>query len=396
MKSKVAVIRCEEYREESVKQAVAEGIRLIGGLDGLFEKEEQILLKPNLLSRAKPEAAVTTHPSVFGAVAELFSQEGYRNLSYGDSPGQPVSTERAAEACGLAPVAKRLGIPAGEFSKGETVEFPEGRLCKQFEISDAARKADGIVSICKMKTHQLERITGGVKNTLGCVYGFNKGVSHAKFPDPERFGQMLVDLNLLLPMKLFVMDGVTAMEGNGPGSGTPIHMGLILVSTDPVAMDAVFCRLINLKPELVPTITYGAAAGLGVYREDEIELVGETELEPFCKPDFDVFRNEIARKKWERLTLLRPLVLKKPVIDREKCIRCGACVAACPLPEKAVRFPDGNDANDRNGGGSRVRQPAPQYDYGKCIRCYCCQEMCPEKAITVKTPLLGKWFVYRS
>lgn len=382
-KSKVAVIRCETYGTEAVYQAIKEGMERIGGLECLFSKEEAILLKPNLLARANPEQAKTTHPSVFRGVARLFREKGYENLTYGDSPGQVMSPAKVAEGCGLAKEAEEYQIPLGEFTRGKTVNFPGGHLCKQFELSQAALEADGIVSICKMKTHQLERITGGVKNSLGCVYGLNKGVSHAKFPNSEEFGQMLVDLNLLLPIKLFVMDGIVAMEGNGPSSGTPIHMGVILISTDPVALDAVFCRLIRLDPKRVPTIRYGAEAGLGRYEENEIELLGETDLTLLEKPDFDVFRDEISQKKWDKLKLLRGITLKKPVIDKKRCVRCGACVKACPLEEKAIAFP-GEDHKD-----------VPRYHYSRCIRCYCCQEMCPEKAIDVKIPLLARLFVYR-
>lgn len=382
-KSKVAVIRCETYDPEAVYQAVKEGIQLIGGLEHLFSKEEAILLKPNLLARADPDLAKTTHPSVFRAVARLFRESGYEHLTYGDSPGQVLNPAKVAEGCGLAKEANEFEIPMGEFTRGKTVAFPQGRLCKQFEVSQAALEADGIVSICKMKTHQLERITGGVKNSLGCVYGLNKGVSHAKFPDPQQFGQMLVDLNRLLPMKLFVMDGIVAMEGNGPASGTPIPMGVILVSADPVAMDAVFCRLIHLDRLLVPTVRYGAEAGLGRCNDDEIELLGESDLTSLEKPDFDVFRSEIAQKKWDKLKLLRGIALKKPVINEKRCVRCGACVNACPLEEKAIAFP------------GQAHKDVPRYHYRRCIRCYCCQEMCPEKAIDVKTPLLARLLVYR-
>ena len=74
---------------------------------------------------------------------------------------------------------------------------------------------------------------------------------------------------------------------------------------------------------------------------------------------------------------------RKPVILKNQCIGCGACVAACPLEEKAVFFHE-KDVKAPGNGEKRV----PVYDYGKCIRCYCCQEMCPERAIVVKRKLL--------
>lgn len=382
MKSKVAVIRCDTYDDEKVFAAVKEGVALLGGLASIVPKSDKILFKPNLLNKAAPDKAVTTHPAVFDAVIRLFKEQGYENMFYGDSPGNPMNPEKIAEACGIRQVGEKYGLKFGEFNKGRTVNFPEGQFVKQFEISEGALDADAIINVCKMKTHQLERITGGVKNLLGCIYGLNKGMCHAKFPDPESFGKMLVDLNRCLKPKLHVMDGIVAMEGNGPFSGTPVEMKVILISTDPVALDTVFCKLINLDPMLVPTNKYGEAFGLGQCRDENIEIVG-ADLADLIHIDFDVSREAAKTGKWQNLSAVKSLLLKKPVIMAEKCIKCGICVDACPVEGKAMYFKD-----------DKKTEP-PKYRYEKCIRCYCCQEMCPEKAITVRTPLLGKMMIYR-
>jgi uncharacterized protein (DUF362 family)/NAD-dependent dihydropyrimidine dehydrogenase PreA subunit len=383
MKSKVAVIRCDSYDIEQVFAAVSQGIELIGGVEELVPKTDRLLFKPNLLNKAVPDKAVTTHPSVFDAAIRFFREAGYENMFYGDSSGNPTNPEKIAEACGIKQIGDKYGLRYGEFNRGRTVNYPEGRFVKQFEISEGALEAAAIINVCKMKTHQLERITGGVKNLLGCVYGLNKGTSHAKFPDSDSFGKMLVDLSRCLKPKLHIMDGIMAMEGNGPFSGTPVPMNVILVSQDPVAMDSVFCRLINLDPMLVPTIRYGEEFGLGKWRDDDIEILGE-DIKSLVNKQFDVSREIVKAQKWRNLAKVRQLVLKKPVIMSEKCVKCGICVEACPVDGKAMYFTDGK------------KTEPPKYRYDKCIRCYCCQEMCPEKAITVKTPLLGKLFIYKN
>ncbi|MFL7809951.1 MAG: 4Fe-4S binding protein, partial [Anaerolineae bacterium] len=73
---------------------------------------------------------------------------------------------------------------------------------------------------------------------------------------------------------------------------------------------------------------------------------------------------------------IKKLVLARPVIDAEACVRCGQCVAVCPVPDKALRFDHG-------------RSEPPVYHYERCIRCYCCHEMCPQRAIHTRRPLLG-------
>lgn len=381
MKSRVAVIPCGGYEQELVYDAIERGVSLLGGWDRFIKPEEKILLKPNLLNRADPDKAVTTHPAVFEAVIRNLKGKGFGRLTYGDSPGHPGSAEKTAEICGLKEIADRLEVAFGDFSRSKTIDFVRGRITRKFEICQGALDADAIVNLCKMKTHQLERITGGVKNMFGCVYGMNKGASHAKYPDAESFAQMLIDLNLLLKARLHIMDGVVAMEGNGPGSGTPVKMNVMLFSEDPVALDATFCRLVDLDPSTIPTVFYGAIFGLGRWKEGDIEIVGVDNLDDYSNPRFDVPREKTSGGKWSYLNKLKVLA-RKPVILKEKCVRCGACVAACPLEEKAVCFPDGEVS--RPG----VKREAPVYDYKKCIRCFCCQEMCPEKAIIVKRKLI--------
>jgi uncharacterized protein (DUF362 family)/ferredoxin len=375
-KSKVAVVRCDSYDEERVYAAVKRGMELLGGAGAFAAAGERILLKPNVLVGAKPEEAVTTHPAVLAAAIRLFSEAGAR-LSYGDSPGFGKPAE-ALSKCGLAAAAERFGVPLGEFERGRSVDFPQGSFGTRFDIAQACLEADGIVSLPKMKTHQLTRITGAVKNQFGCVYGLNKARFHVKVPNQENFAKMLVDLNRALPLRLCIMDGIEAMEGNGPRGGSPRAMNCLLLSADPVALDAVFCRMIDLDPEFVPTITYGAKTGLGRYAEAEVEILGD-DPGPLRRPDFDVVRKPAASAagKMGLPHFIGNAVFPRPRIDPEACMKCGVCVSACPVEGKALSFRKG-------------RTEARVYDYRRCIRCYCCQEMCPYKAISVRKPFLGR------
>lgn len=383
MNSKVAVVPCASYEHDAVMHAVRMGLELIGAFD-VVSTHEHILLKPNLLSAAAPEKAITTHPEVFGAVAAALSSKGYRNISYGDSPGNPItSPEKAADICGLHTVANTLSIPEADFSQTVPVTFSEGNRAKRFNFAKAAVEADAIVNICKMKTHALERITGAVKNMYGCVQGANKAMGHVHFPDPWLFAEMLCDIHRFLKPRLHIMDGITAMEGNGPSSGVPRHMGLLLFSEDPVALDTVFCHLIGLDPKLVPTCVSGAAYGIGTMDPDHIKILmqdGSCGLNALVSkygcPDFDVYRDRKEKSLLRKTVSLLPIFRERPCVDKTSCIGCGLCEKACPVPGKAVHAGKGNKA---------------KYDYNKCIRCYCCQEMCPEKAIFVKrNPFGGK------
>lgn len=377
LKSKVAVIRCEDYQESAVRKAVRKGLEQLGGIGEFGKPGEKLLLKPNLLSGRSPERMVTVHPLVFKAVAEVFQESGFQ-LTYGDSPSLSVP-ENVSRKAGLFSVAEAMGIPLADFQKGVKISYPQAQIAQQLKLAPGVLEADGMISIAKMKTHALTRITGAVKNQFGCVPGLLKGEFHVKMPDIFKFSAVLVDICTFLKPRLYIMDGIWAMEGNGHSSGTPRQMKVLLFSTDPVALDAVFCRLIHLKPEFVPFMKIGENAGLGTYLTNQIEILGD-ELEELIQPDFKVVRRPADRFITSRYfpTFLKNQISPKPVINKDLCIKCGACVEACPVIPKAV-----------NWSTSDHRQ-VPVYDYKHCIRCYCCQENCPYKAIFVETPWLGK------
>lgn len=375
-KVKVALVPLDTYEQERVNEAVQKGVKLLGGIERFVSPDEKVLLKPNLLARALPQRAITTHPAVYAAVAKLLREAGYQHLSYGDSPGSPTTTpEKAADTCGISTVADKYGVMAADFANGSVVSFPEGHTARSFYLCRGVQEADAIISLCKMKTHALERITGAVKNLYGCVCGVNKATGHASYPSSEIFADMLCDMHRCLKPRLHIMDGVTAMEGNGPTSGTPVAMNVLLFSADPVALDSVFAALIDLDPATVPTCVSGAREGIGEMNADRIEVLTpngpmsvKQAREHWGKPDFDVFRGQMKKGLLFKVMPLLPFLQNRPKVNRAKCVACGVCQEACPVPEKAVH----------SGNGQKA-----VYDYKKCIRCYCCQEMCPAKAIQV-------------
>lgn len=377
VKSKVALVKCDTYEYSQVKQAVEQGISLLGEWDKFVSPGEKILLKPNLLAPEPPEKCVTTHPAVFRAAAEALLSKGAK-VSYGDSPAMNTP-ERVAKKSGIFDAGEGLGLELADFKQGKTIFFQEGVQNKKFYIANGVLESDGIISLPKLKTHGLVKLTGAIKNQFGCIPGVLKGEFHVKLPDINDFARMLIDLNCLLKPRLFIMDGIMAMEGNGPRGGRPRKMGVLLFSADPVALDATVSRMVNVNPETIPTIRMGEKLGLGKYKKEDIDILGDSISNIICTT-FDSGKSSSIMSmntKW-----LRNLMIPRPEIEETKCIQCGICVNMCPLKPGAVDwFKDDKSL-------------PPVYDYNRCIRCYCCQELCPEGAISLKSPRLSRLFDY--
>jgi len=374
--SKVVVVKCESYDENKVRAAIKKGFDLLGGASLFAARDEKILLKPNILSGESPQKCISPHPTVFKAIAQEFSEIGSQ-LSFGDSPGfgNPLGNARKA---GFLDVAESLNIPFADFENTVSMQNPDGKLINKFEIAKGVVDCDGLISISKLKTHALTRITGAIKNQFGCIPGPRKAEFHSVMPNAVQFSKMLIDLNLLLKPRLFIMDGIMAMEGNGPRNGKPKPMHVLLFSTDPVALDSTVCKLIGLDVNMVEPLAIGEEFGLGTI--SQIDYLGDP-LEDFINLDFDVNRSKVPTTtdtSFLSANIMRKFTAPRPTIDSEKCTRCGTCVSVCPAEPKALSWQDDG------------RKFPPVYDYSKCIRCYCCQELCPENAIYVKIPLLGK------
>lgn len=378
MKSRVVLLRCAGYSEELVYRVLKKGIDLLGGAEVFVKKGERILLKPNILAGEPPEKNVTTHPAVLKAAIRIFMEAG-AVLSCGDSPG----FERyagAARISGLAAAAEDFGVPMADFTRGEKTSFPEGKVCREFFIAKGVLGADGLISLSKLKTHGLTRITGAVKNQYGCIQGLAKAAFHAKYQDIRQFSLLLADLNLFIKPRLCILDGIEAMDGDGPRNGTTYPLQGLIISADPVAADSVFCRLIGLDPAFVPTNKAGLESGLGTFLEEDITLLGDS-IEDLKAPNFKVIPFPVLENApYAYYRAAKALLLPRPALKPDLCRRCGDCEKVCPVPDKAVRM--------------NKKKKLPEFNYNICIRCFCCQEMCGAGAIKRNTPLLGQIFFF--
>ena len=370
--SKVALIRCESYEQAEVSASVQRGVDLLGGAGGFVSPGEKILLKPNWIMAVPPERHATTHPTVFRAVCEIFRAAG-ADLCFGDSPGRGSTEDEALEAAkatGFLDVSTALDVPLADFIHGREVDTGT----QEFYIANGALDCDGIISLPKLKTQGFLKLTGAVKNQMGCIPGRRKGAYHQKLHKPADFARMLIDLNMFLKPRLYIMDGIVGMEGNGPMSGDPKKMNVLLLSSDPIALDATVCRLVDLNPEYSYTVSLGMQAGHGTYLSDEITLLGDG-IDSFISRDFNINRDPISNVRGAGVfSFGNDAGVPKPYIAEEKCLRCGVCIDMCPISPKALEWP----------GGDKGKSPV--YDYSRCIRCFCCQEFCPHGAILIKEP----------
>ena len=372
--SKVAIVRCANYEPERVLEAARRAFELIGGFGRFVRPGQRVLIKPNLLAAAEPARAVTTHPAVVRVLAMLVREAG-AEAWVGDSPGgvEWNVTARALEVSGIGPAARDAGAEVRDFDAGDAqvVECPDGVVLKRFALARAVVDADVVISLAKLKTHGQALYTGAVKNLLGCVPGGGKIRVHQVAPQSRQLAAALLDIYSVVRPRLALIDGVVAMEGNGPAQGDPRHLGLLVASEDSVAADAVASHIIGYPARSIHMLRQATERGLGVGDLDGIEVVGEPLEEVVC-PDFVRSSNLLVElvPRWLARLVSRAVAVD-PAIDQGKCRRCGLCQRSCPA--KAIQ-----------GDGPFA------IDYAACIRCFCCHELCPHEAVVLRRSFLSR------
>jgi len=372
----VAVSRCGSYELSAVKAALRELLDNCGGVEAIFGGARSIALKVNLLSRTPPERAATTHPAIVTAFAQIICESGRRPIVIESPPGpyNAAVLRSFYSRCGIEEAAGAGGADLSYDTTVTRVSCPDGAASKSYNLIGAALNADAIVSLARLKTHAFMAMTGAVKNMFGCVPGMEKVEAHAHFADAALFGEQLVDICECVKPVFSVVDAVTAMEGEGPQSGVPRDVGLILGGRSPYNVDLAAAGLIGLKPSRVPAVAAAARRGLCP------ETVGRLDIRGLGGPFGDVavrdFRKASSTGMLARFggmfggRLVRALT-PRPVVKPSACAGCGICAEHCPAQTIEMR------------GKAKIV-------HKKCISCFCCHELCPHKAINIHRNMIFK------
>ncbi|MEM6593043.1 MAG: DUF362 domain-containing protein, partial [Cyanobacteria bacterium P01_C01_bin.73] len=250
---------------------------------------KRVFIKPNYNTGDPAPAA--TDPTVLETMVQVLQASGASQITVGDRSGM-ANTRAAmtqmqvfnlAERYGFTPlVFDELGRSDWQYFSGEGTNWSRG-----FAIAKPVLDADAIVNLCCLKTHRFGgHFTLSLKNTIGMVARRVPGDAHDYMRELHRSANqrlMIAEVNQTYRPSLVVIDGVDAFVNGGPDQGQRVRAGIMLASTDRIAIDAVgiaMLRTLGTTREVSngsiwsqTQIRRAADLGLGAVSAERVELV---------------------------------------------------------------------------------------------------------------------------
>ncbi len=274
-----------KYGKEAVNEVKAmlkEGIDYLGGMTKFVKPGDKVLLKVNSVYNTPPDSAWNVDPRLVEALVGLIREEvpEVRRVIVADDSAavkqvKDVDTIDVMEANGIAPAARRAGgeVLCMEWDSHIRVNIENARAFPYFYAAQSMLEADVLMSVPKWKTHIEGYMTLGLKNAEGYYTrtldekGFTKYVSDKERRHANDIHQKFVDtLNVFYP-DLTIIDGLWAIQGDGPAVFTDWEVikdfNTIVISDDIVAADSVACQASGFPWDYMVTTRLATRQGFG-------------------------------------------------------------------------------------------------------------------------------------
>lgn len=243
---------------------------------------KKILLKPNLIHHEKQLAS--THIDAIRGVLDSIRKHTGAPVIIADASFS--GTKAAFRHFGYEHLTEEYSsITLKDLNDDETVEGYSIRRDgskNTIQRSKIAHDADLRISLANMKIDRDIGASLSVENwSVGTWVVPSRISMHgrvwARWPWLNEEGarahhQTIMELYRQLPCDYAVIDGIMAMEGDGPIYGSPLQMNVVLAGDDAIAVDAVATTLMGLDPSDIGYLLMAGEENLGTMDMGRIDV----------------------------------------------------------------------------------------------------------------------------
>ncbi len=285
MRTSVAIVKGQNGKNlDEVRRLMGEIFSLIGPAAKIIPPGSRVLIKPNVTAEENVwEKGVVTGPVFLQALVEEVQKARPAEVIVAEAIAVGLDTKKGFAANGYEEMARSTGAKLLDLydREFEEVPTPENGLLKTVRISREVLRADFFINAPVLKAHFASTISVAMKNLKGTTARDEKKRFHFR-----GLNKAVAELNAVLKPDLVVVDGLIALEGDGPVAGTPVGLNLLMAGTDAVAVDSTAARIMGIDPAEVLALCLAHGMGYGVGDEKEIEILGrpvEEVRRPFAR-----------------------------------------------------------------------------------------------------------------
>lgn len=269
----VLIFRCDDYDPVRIGQIVRDGLEELG-----LRPKGRVMLKPNAVIAQRemfPHAFTRAEvlDGTLSAIRELSPE--IEELSVGERSGITIPTRFCFREAGYNEVIKKHRAKTAYFDESPHRTVPlshPDRLRDEIFVPRPVTETDFLINMPKFKAHPWTRMTLSLKNFIGLQDDRHRLVDHNAFLEHK-----IVDLQEVIRSSLIIVDAITAGQ-KMMLTPTPFHLGAIVMGTNPCAVDAVCCAMVNLEPATVIHLKMASERGMGPIDLSEIEIGGDFPL----------------------------------------------------------------------------------------------------------------------
>ncbi len=323
-------------QNDSIRTAVEESIKLLGGIESLMKPDDKIVVKPNLVFGLPPFTGFTTDLPIVQSIIELCQNAGTSDMSIAEGSGG-IDTKLAFRISGYVELAEKYDVKLIDLNESPTtnVPVPSGQAVQELHVPKILLDCDVLINVPKLKLYR--RIPGksdwaslAVKNLMGALpgkgeysdtrpQGFCLQLSqeflnakgkyyHSTYrqwwkPTGEKkrihesLAQGLADIHSVIKSNLNIIDAIVVsndVDMTNTRGQDPFNLNTILASQDPLALDCIAVRIAGLNPNNISYLKQAAERGVGESNYERIRILGtplETIIETW-KTELGVYGNE--------------------------------------------------------------------------------------------------------
>jgi uncharacterized protein (DUF362 family) len=263
--------------QQGIDQAVAQVFDYFGGASALLKASNDVYLKINAVDLRE---YCYTDPAIISAVIRYFKERGAKNIFVMENCTQGNFTRLVFQATGIFRLCRELGAKAICLDETGSVPVYLKTLETFVDFSDFVhdrlirnREENLYISLPKLKTHSMSKVTLAIKNQFGFVHQASRIADHN-----WRLHQKFADIFSVIQPDFALIDGTIATNHGHyiaikNQKECILKKDVLIGGADALAVDTVAAAFMGFDPAGVEHIALCAETGLGQGDPEKIVIV---------------------------------------------------------------------------------------------------------------------------